>query len=161
MIDSGLDKKTMIVTGANHGVGAAIAVAFAQQGARVLITYLRQSPELYGETQASAEQATIPGRAYYCREISVRMALGARPKDVAWPVIRNALLLAGFGLIVGIPVALVSVRVLRSVLFGVNPYDPVSIVFSLLLVLSVAALAAWFPAGRAARIDPMEALRYE
>jgi len=94
-------------------------------------------------------------------EIGVRMALGARPKDVAWPVIRNAFWLAGFGLIVGIPVALVFVRILRSVLFGVNPYDPINIVFSILLVITVAVLAAWFPARRAAKIDPMEALRYE
>ena len=94
-------------------------------------------------------------------EIGVRMALGARPNDIAWPVIRNALLLAGFGLIVGIPLAIVSVRVLRSVLFGVSPHDPTTIVFSIFLVLSVAALAAWFPARRATKIDPMEALRYE
>jgi len=94
-------------------------------------------------------------------EIGVRLALGARPCDIAWPIIRNALWLAGLGLIVGIPVALVFVRVLRSVLFGVNPHDPLTIVASILLVLSVAALSAWLPARRAARIDPMEALRYE
>jgi 3-oxoacyl-[acyl-carrier protein] reductase len=69
MIDTGLKGKTVIVTGANHGIGAAIAIAFAQEGSRVFITYLRQSPELYGETQANVEKATVPGRAYYCREI--------------------------------------------------------------------------------------------
>jgi predicted permease len=94
-------------------------------------------------------------------EIGVRLALGARPCDIAWPVIRNALWLAGFGLMVGIPVALVFVRVLRSVLFGVNLYDPITIVLSVVIVLLVAALAAWIPARRAAKIDPMEALRYE
>ncbi len=94
-------------------------------------------------------------------EIGVRMALGARPKDVAWPVIRNALWLAGFGLIVGIPVAFVFVQILRSVLYGVNPHDPITMVISVILVLTVAALAAWIPARRAAKIDPMEALRYE
>ncbi len=99
--------------------------------------------------------------AHRTSEIGVRMALGARPKDVAWPVIRNALWLAGFGLIVGIPVALGFVRILRSVLFGVNPHDPITIVTSILLVLLVAALAAWIPARRAAKVDPMEALRYE
>jgi len=69
MIKTGLDGKTIIVTGANHGIGAAVANAFAREGARVFVTYLRQSPELYGETNATIEQATVPGRAYYCREI--------------------------------------------------------------------------------------------
>ena len=90
---------------------------------------------------------------------------GAAPRgralDLACGQGRNALWLAGLGLVVGIPVALVFVRVLRSVLFGVNPHDPLTIAASILLVLAVAALAAWIPARRAAKIDPMEALRYE
>ena len=94
-------------------------------------------------------------------EIGVRMALGAAPRDVAWPVMRSALWLAVFGLLIGIPAALALTRVLRSVLFGVTPHDPITIVASVLLILSVAALAAWIPARRAAKIDPMEALRYE
>jgi predicted permease len=94
-------------------------------------------------------------------EIGVRLAMGARPCDIAWPVIRNALWLAGFGLIVGIPVALGFGRLLRSVLFGVNPHDPITIVTSIILVLLVAILAAWIPARRASKVDPMEALRYE
>ena len=69
MIDTGLQGKAVIVTGANHGIGASIAIAFAQEGAKVLVTFLRQSPELYGETQANIENAKEPGRAYYCREI--------------------------------------------------------------------------------------------
>jgi 3-oxoacyl-[acyl-carrier protein] reductase len=69
MIDTGLKGKNVIVTGANHGIGAAIAIAFAREGARVSVAYLRQSPELYGETQANVENATTPGQAFYCREI--------------------------------------------------------------------------------------------
>ncbi len=78
MIDTGLNGKTVIVTGANHGIGAAITIAFAREGARVLITYLRQSPELYGETQSNVESATTPGRAYYCREIGQSADLVAK-----------------------------------------------------------------------------------
>lgn len=69
MIDTGLKSKNVIVTGANHGIGAATAIAFGREGARVLISYLRQSPELYDETQENVENAKTPGRAYYCREI--------------------------------------------------------------------------------------------
>jgi 3-oxoacyl-[acyl-carrier protein] reductase len=69
MIDTGLNGKIVIVTGANHGSGAAITLAFGREGARVLISYLRQPPELYGENQVNVENAKIPGRAYYCREI--------------------------------------------------------------------------------------------
>ncbi len=94
-------------------------------------------------------------------EIGVRMALGAAPRDVAWPVIRSALWMAAFGLLVGIPIALAATRVLRSVLYGVAPHDPIAIIAAIILVLSVAAVAAWIPAHRAAKIDPMEALRYE
>jgi 3-oxoacyl-[acyl-carrier protein] reductase len=70
MIDTGLKDKVVIVTGANHGVGAAAALAFAKEGAKVFINYLRQSPELYGETEESAKRATNPGRAFYCKMIS-------------------------------------------------------------------------------------------
>ena len=70
MIDTGLKDKVVIVTGANHGIGAATALAFAGEGARVFINFLRQAPELYGETKESAERAEKPGRAYYCKVIS-------------------------------------------------------------------------------------------
>ena len=94
-------------------------------------------------------------------EIGVRLALGARPGDIAWPVVRGALWLAGSGLIVGIPIALGATRLLRAVLYGVAPHDPVTMVLSVVLILAVAALAAWIPARRAAKVHPMEALRYE
>ena len=94
-------------------------------------------------------------------EIGVRMALGARPRDVAWPVLRSALWLAVFGLLIGIPLALALTRILHSVLYGVTPHDPITIAASVFLTLAVAALAAWLPARRAAKIDPMVALRDE
>ena len=69
MLDTGLNGKAVIVTGANHGIGAAIATAFANQGAKVLIHYYRAGAEAYGDlNKKDAEKATIPGRAYYFKK---------------------------------------------------------------------------------------------
>ena len=89
------------------------------------------------------------------------MAIGAQPRDVAWPILREAILMAAAGVAVGIPIALALTRVIRSVLFGVGPHDPATLVGAVVLFLAVAAGAAWIPARRAARIDPMTALRCE
>lgn len=70
MIDPGLKDKVAIVTGANHGIGAATALALAKQGAKVFINFWRQSPELYGESKENAEKAVNPGKAYYSKMIS-------------------------------------------------------------------------------------------
>ena len=94
-------------------------------------------------------------------EMGIRMAFGARPIDVACPILREAVILTAIGAAVGVPVALVVTQLLRSVFFGIKPYDPMTVMGSIALLLSVAALAAWIPARRAAKIDPMEALRYE
>ena len=68
MIDTGLKDKVVLVTGANHGMGAAIAKAFANEGAMVLITYYRFSAEAYGDiSEQEVAKATEPGRAYYCK----------------------------------------------------------------------------------------------
>jgi len=70
MINTGLKDKVAIITGANHGIGAATAISFAREGAKVFLNYLRQSPELYGETNENVNKAKKPGRAYYGREIA-------------------------------------------------------------------------------------------
>ncbi len=70
MLNTGLKDKGVIVTGANHGIGAATAAAFAREGARVFITYLRLSPSEYGGVdEEAAERATDPGRAYYYKTL--------------------------------------------------------------------------------------------
>jgi len=94
-------------------------------------------------------------------EIGIRMALGARPRDVAWPILREALVLTGIGVALGIPLTLAVTRLLRGLLFGVPPHDPVTILMAVTILLGVAVLAALVPAVRAAKIDPMVALRYE
>ncbi len=94
-------------------------------------------------------------------EIGLRMALGARPRDVAWPVVRSALLMAGIGVGLGGVAAMAFVRLIKSQLYGVAPHDPVTLFCAAAILLAVAVLSAWLPARRAAKVDPMEALRCE
>jgi len=94
-------------------------------------------------------------------EMGIRLALGARPLDVAWPILREALILACIGIAIGLPIAMALSRLIRSTFFGIKPHDPATIIGSIILLLIVAAMSAWMPARRAAKTDPMEALRYE
>jgi len=94
-------------------------------------------------------------------EIGIRMALGARPRDVAWPVVRGVLLMTTTGAVLGTAGALALVRLIRSQLYGVTPYDPATLLGAAVLLMMVAILAAWLPARRAAKVDPMVALRCE
>jgi ABC-type antimicrobial peptide transport system permease subunit len=94
-------------------------------------------------------------------EMGIRKALGARPWDVARPILREALTLTAIGVAIGLPVALALVRVMLSVVYGIEPNDPITIIGTVVIMVAVAALAAWIPARRAAKVDPMVALRYE
>jgi predicted permease len=94
-------------------------------------------------------------------EIGMRMALGATPRRVAWPILREALILAAIGVAIGTPATLALARVTQSIIYGIEPYDPATLVCAIIFLLVVAILAAWIPARRAAKIDPMVALRYE
>jgi len=95
------------------------------------------------------------------REIGIRMALGARPGDAQWLVVARGLRLVGVGVALGIVASLVLTRVLRSLLYEVSPTDPLTLAGTSALLVGVAALAAWLPALRASRVDPMGALRSE
>jgi predicted permease len=94
-------------------------------------------------------------------EIGVRMALGARPAGVISMVVRRSLLLAGLGIAAGIAIALGASRLASSLLYGIAPHDPVSYVAAATLLLLAAVAAGWIPAVRAARVDPVTALRSE
>jgi predicted permease len=94
-------------------------------------------------------------------EIGIRMALGAQQAHVLRMVMRETVLLVGIGLAIGIPAALAGGRLVASMLFGLKPADPMTILAALALLLLVAAFAGYLPARRAARVDPMAALRYE
>jgi predicted permease len=94
-------------------------------------------------------------------EIGTRMALGASRGDILGMVIRQGVTLLAIGLVLGIAGALAVARSLASLLYGVRPSDPVSIVTVSLILLSVGLVASYLPARRASRVDPMVALRYE
>jgi putative ABC transport system permease protein len=108
---------------------------------------------IYGVVSYSVEQRTA--------EIGLRVAVGARRRDILGLVIGQGLLLAGIGLAAGLPGALAATRLLRSLLFRVEPFDPPTFLGLALVALAAALAACWWPARRAARIDPMTALRDE
>jgi predicted permease len=108
---------------------------------------------LYGITAYSVARRT--------NEIGVRMALGANRSHVVVMVMRRALVLVAIGLAIGIPVALLGGRLMRTQLYGVRTYDPVTLAGAVLVLAACAALAGFIPAKRAASIEPMHALRQE
>lgn len=94
-------------------------------------------------------------------EIGIRMALGARRSNVVWLVIREAMGHTAFGAFAGIAAVLASSKLIASLLYGVKPHDPATMFLAILLLALVCAIAAWIPARRASRLDPMAALREE
>jgi ABC-type antimicrobial peptide transport system permease subunit len=95
------------------------------------------------------------------REIGVRIALGARPADVQRMVIRRGLLLTLGGIAIGMTGAWMLTRFLAAVLYGIEPTDPMTFGGVAAVLTLAALLASWLPALRAARVDPVEALRAE
>jgi predicted permease len=94
-------------------------------------------------------------------EIGLRMALGAGRTQVRWMVMRQSLLIVGVGLLVGLPAAIGGARVLSSLLFGLTPSDPTSLGSAAALMAAIGLGAAYLPARRASRVDPIVALRSE
>jgi predicted permease len=94
-------------------------------------------------------------------EIGVRMALGAQRGQVLWMFLRESLIMAVIGVCVGLPLAFAGARLLKSMLFGLSPADPVTFLLALVGIAAVALFSAFIPARRASTVDPMVALRYE
>ena len=108
---------------------------------------------IYGVISYAVSQRT--------REIGIRMALGAKKSELVWMFVRSALVLTGIGTVVGLGAAAGLMRLMRTLLFGVSPLDPVTFL-AVPVVLAVAAmLASYLPARRTAAVDPVEALRAE
>src|SRR6202521_4378020 len=94
-------------------------------------------------------------------EFGVRMALGANPRQVLWIIARESLMLSIAGVALGLPLAIIGARLLRSFFFGLAPEDPVALVVAVLATCAVVIGASVIPALRATRVDPLVALRYE
>ena len=94
-------------------------------------------------------------------EIGVRMALGARTRQVLLMILRESSWLAIIGIIGGLAAAIALTRFISTMLYGLKPHDPITLIAAAILLLAVALAAAYGPARRASRIDPMQALRHE
>jgi predicted permease len=108
---------------------------------------------IYGLMAYSVQQRT--------QELGIRMALGAQASNIRNMVIRQGLVLALIGVVIGIGGALWLTHFLASFLFGVKAWDPTAFVVTPVLLMAVALFAVWIPARRATRVDPMAALRFE
>ncbi len=108
---------------------------------------------VYGLMAYSVQQRT--------QEIGVRMALGASARQVRSMVVLQSMKFALVGVLIGVASSLALARVIKSMLYGVKPWDPISLIVVTLLLTAVTLLAAYIPARRASRVDPMVALRYE
>jgi ABC-type antimicrobial peptide transport system permease subunit len=118
-----------------------------------LLALVLASIGLYGVMSYSVAQRT--------REIAIRMALGATQSVILRRSVGQGMLLAATGIAIGTAAAVALTRFISSFLFGVAPNDPLTFVVIALMLTIVALLACWIPARRAARVDPMIALRYE
>ena len=95
------------------------------------------------------------------KEIGIRMAIGAKRTDVVGMILREAGILTAAGLVIGTTLALASAQVVKSLLYGLKPRDPFTLVLAVVTLAAVAALASFLPSYRASRLDPLKALRYE
>lgn len=108
---------------------------------------------IYGVISYAVSQRT--------REIGIRMALGAKKSELVWMFVRSALVLTGVGTAIGLGAAAALMRLMRTLLFGISPLDPITFTAVPVVLIAAAALASYLPARRTTAIDPVEALRAE
>jgi predicted permease len=118
-----------------------------------LMALMLASVGIYGIMAYTVSQRT--------NEIGIRLALGAERGQIRRMVLRESTWITAAGLVTGVAGALVLVRLVKSMLFGIAPYDPVTLGCAVTVMLGVALLASWIPARRAAGVEPMQALRHE
>jgi ABC-type antimicrobial peptide transport system permease subunit len=118
-----------------------------------LMALLLASVGIYGIMAYTVSQRT--------NEIGIRLALGAERAQIRGMVLRESTWITATGLVAGVAGAIVLVRLVKSMLFGIAPYDPMTLGCAVAVMLGVALIASWIPAGRAAGVEPMEALRHE
>jgi ABC-type antimicrobial peptide transport system permease subunit len=118
-----------------------------------LLALLLASIGIYGVIAYSVSQRT--------QELGIRLALGSPASAVLWLVLGEGMRLAFIGCVIGLIASLGLTRVIQALLFAVSPSDPFTFAASGLLLLAVAMIACWLPGRRAARVDPMVALRHE
>jgi ABC-type antimicrobial peptide transport system permease subunit len=141
-----LSDQVDLTLGAERMIGS-LGVAFG------MLALLLASVGLYGVVSYGVTQRT--------GEIGIRMALGATRIAVLWLVLRQTVVTITAGVIAGIALALPAMRLITSFLYGLSPTDMGTIAGATGVLLLVAAIAAYLPARRATRVDPMAALRYE
>ncbi|HOW63746.1 MAG TPA: hypothetical protein P5186_08800 [Candidatus Paceibacterota bacterium] len=122
-------------------------------GVFATVALLLAAVGLYGVLSYTSQQRT--------REIGIRLALGAAPGSISILIVRHGLKLAGSGLLLGLLAALGLTRFLRGVLYEVSPLDAQSFTIVVIVLAGIGLLACWLPAHRAAKVDPMMALRQE
>src|SRR5262249_58017534 len=101
------------------------------------------------------------GVASRLNEIGIRMALGAQRRHVLWLILREAVWLVVIGVAVGLPIIFATTQLVSSLLYDIQPNDPTSLALGGVGLFIVATSAAFIPARRATRVDPLVALRYE
>jgi putative ABC transport system permease protein len=118
-----------------------------------ILAFLLTAVGLYGVISYTVAQRT--------RDIGIRLALGADRNAILGMVVKNGTLLAGAGTLIGLATAFLLTRLIASLLYGVGPTDPLTFLCVPIALIAVAMLASYVPARRAAKVDPMVALRYE